>query len=76
MLVSPLEYLRAGRADGWAVGGFNVYNLESARAVIAAATSLRTPVMIQTSEGAVKHASFGSIASIVRASAGLQGAIT
>ena len=66
MLANPLEHLRAGRANGWAVGGFNVYNLESARAVIAAATNLRAPVMIQTSEGAVKHAGFGNIAAIVR----------
>ena len=66
MLVNPLEHLRAGRASGWAVGGFNVYNLESARAVIAAATNLRAPVMVQTSEGAVEHAGFGNIASIVR----------
>ena len=66
MLANPLEHLRAGRASGWAVGGFNVYNLESARAVIAAATNLRAPVMVQTSEGAVKHAGFGNIASIVR----------
>ena len=66
MLANPLEHLRAGRASGWAVGGFNVYNLESARAVIVAATNLRAPVMIQTSEGAVKHAGFGNIASIVR----------
>ena len=35
--------MRAGRATGWAVGGFNVYNLESARAVVAAATNLRAP---------------------------------
>ena len=32
----------------------------SARAVIAATTNLRAPVMTQTSEGAVKHAGFGS----------------
>ena len=66
MLATPLQHLRAGRASGWAVGGFNVYNLESARAVIAAATNLRAPVMVQTSEGAVEHAGFGNIASIVR----------
>ncbi len=65
MLVNPLEYLRAGRANGWAIGGFNVYNLESARSVVAAATNLRAPVMVQTSEGAVRHAGFGNIASIV-----------
>ena len=66
MLVNPLEYLKEARASGWAVGGFNVYNLESARAVIAAATNLQAPVMVQTSEGAVNHAGFGNIASIVR----------
>ncbi len=66
MLVNPLKYLKEARTSGWAVGGFNVYNLESARAVIAAATNLQAPVMVQTSEGAVNHAGFGNIASIVR----------
>lgn len=66
MLVNPLEYIRAARQAGWAIGGFNVYNLESARAVISAATNTKAPVMVQTSEGAVKHAGFGNIASIVR----------
>jgi len=66
MLVNPKDSLKAGRRGGWAVGGFNIYSLESARAVIAAATNLRAPVMVQTSEGAVKHAGLGNIASIVR----------
>lgn len=66
MLVNPLRYLIAGHAEGWAVGGFNVFNLESARAVVAAAANLRAPVMVQTSEGAVNHAGFGNISSIVR----------
>ncbi|MCH7522700.1 MAG: ketose-bisphosphate aldolase, partial [Chloroflexi bacterium] len=39
---------------------------QTARAGVAAATNLRAPVMVQTSEGAVKHAGFGNIASIVR----------
>lgn len=66
MLVNPLEFLKAARAGGWAVGGFNVYNLESARAVISAAAKFRSPVMVQTSEGAIKHAGLENIASIVR----------
>jgi fructose-bisphosphate aldolase class II len=56
MLVNPQDSLKAGRREGWAVGGFNVYSLESARAVIDAATNLR----------AVKHAGLVNIASIVR----------
>lgn len=66
MLVNPLAFLQAARAGGWAVGGFNAYNLESARAVITAAANLRAPVMVQTSEGAIKHAGIENIASIVR----------
>lgn len=66
MLANPLEFLQAARAGGWAVGGFNVYNLESARAVITAAANLRAPVMVQTSEGAIKHAGLDNIALIVR----------
>lgn len=66
MLVNPLPYLRAARAGGWAVGGFNVYNLESARAVITAAMNLRAPVMVQTSEGAIRHAGLENMAAIVR----------
>ncbi len=55
MLVSPREFLQDARRGGWAVGGFNVYNLESARAVVQAAEELRSPVMLQTSGGAVAH---------------------
>lgn len=66
MLVNPLRYLKAARNQGWAVGGFNVYNLESARAVVAAAVNVRAPVMVQTSEGAVEHAGLDNIAAMVR----------
>ena len=66
MLVNPLESLMTARANGWAVGGFNVYNLESARAVVAAGENLQAPVMVQTSEGAIKHSGLDNIASIVR----------
>ena len=65
MLPNPLDHLGAGVARGWAGGRFNVYNLESARAVIAGAANLRAPVMIQPSEGTVKHVGFWNIASIV-----------
>jgi fructose/tagatose bisphosphate aldolase len=66
MLVNPDWYLRRARAEGWAVGGFNVYNLESARAVVQAAVNCRAPVMVQTSEGAVQHAGMRELARIVR----------
>jgi fructose/tagatose bisphosphate aldolase len=37
MLVNPREHLVRARREGWALGGFNVFDLESARAVIDAA---------------------------------------
>ncbi len=66
MVVNPLRYLKAARQEGWAVGGFNVYNLESARAVISAAENLHAPVMVQTSEGAIKHAGLANLATIIQ----------
>jgi fructose-bisphosphate aldolase, class II len=66
MLVNPKEYLVRARREGWALGGFNVYNLESARAVIAAGEELAAPLLVQTSEGAVKHAGLDNMVAIVR----------
>ena len=70
MLVNPKEYLVRARREGWALGGFNVYNLESARAVIAAGDELAAPLLVQTSEGAVTHAGLENMVAIVRQLAG------
>lgn len=47
MLVSTSQLLRKAQHNGYAVGAFNVYNLEGALAVIAAAEELRSPAMLQ-----------------------------
>ncbi len=66
MLVNPKVQMARARREGWALGGFNVFNLESARAVIAAGAELAAPLLVQTSEGAVKHAGLDNLVSIVR----------
>lgn len=66
MLVNPKTYLVRARREGWALGGFNVFNFESARAVVDAAEEAAAPVLLQTSEGAVKHAGLDSLVAIVR----------
>jgi fructose-bisphosphate aldolase class II len=66
MLVNPKKFLVAARRKGWAVGGFNVYNLESARAIVRAAEATEAAVMVQTSEGAAKHAGMAQLARIIR----------
>jgi len=70
MVVNPKDFLARARRDGWAMGGFNVFNLESARAVIDAGEELAAPLLVQTSEGAVKHAGLENMVAIVRELAG------
>src|SRR5262245_22949100 len=70
MLANPKPYLVRARREGWALGGFNVYDLESARAVIAAGEELGAPLLLQTSEGAVKHAGLENLVAIARQLAG------
>lgn len=47
MLVQTSKLLSQARANGYAVGAFNVYNLEGALAVIQTAEELKSPVMLQ-----------------------------
>ena len=46
-LVTSEAMLLAAQKGGYAVGAFNVENMEMAQAVIAAAEELQAPVMIQ-----------------------------
>ena len=55
MLVSTIELLNRARQGGYAIGAFNVYNLEGARAVVAAAETERSPAMLQILPTALKH---------------------
>ena len=49
--------LLAAQKGGYAVGAFNVENMEMAQAVIAAAEELQAPVMIQTTPSTVRYGS-------------------
>jgi len=55
-LVSSYEMLRDAQKNHYAVGAFNIENMEMAQAVIAAAEAQRAPVMIQTTPGTLKYA--------------------
>lgn len=55
MLTSTGELLQIAQAGGYAVGAFNMYNLEGVRAVIAAAQAERSPVILQLHPGALAH---------------------
>ena len=50
----------------YAIGAFNTSNLEFAQAIIAAATAERSPVIVQTSEGAIEYAGLPTIVAIIK----------
>lgn len=55
-LVTSKEILLNAQKGGYAVGAFNVENMEMAQAVIAAAEEMRSPVILQTTSSTVKYA--------------------
>ncbi len=55
-LVSVREIMLAAQRGGYALGAFNVENMEMAQAVIAAAEHMRAPVIVQTTSGTLKYA--------------------
>jgi fructose-bisphosphate aldolase, class II len=56
-LVSMTEMLKKAKADGYAVGQFNVNNLEFAQAILLAAVEEKSPVILGVSEGAGRYMS-------------------
>lgn len=55
MLVSAAEMLKKAKAGGYAVGQFNINNLEWTKAVLLTAKEQRSPVILGVSEGAGKY---------------------
>ena len=56
MLVTSKELLLKAQEGGYAVGAFNVENMEMVQAVLAAAEELNSPVIMQTTPSTVKYA--------------------
>lgn len=65
-LVSSREMLLKAQKEGYALGAFNIENMEMAQAVIEAAEQMRSPVMIQTTPGTLKYAPPAVYAAMVR----------
>lgn len=55
MLTSTKALLEEARSGGYAVGAFNVYNLEGAKAVAAAAEAEQSPVILQIHMAALQY---------------------
>ena len=68
MLVTAEEMLKKAKAGKYAVGQFNIKNLEWTKAILATAQELQSPVILGVSEGAGKYMTgFGTVAAMVKA---------
>lgn len=69
MLVTGKEILDKANKNYYAVGAFNINNMECLQAIISAAEAKEAPVIIQTSEGAIKYAGLDYLSAMVRLAA-------
>ena len=68
MLVSASEMLKKAKAGHYAVGQFNINNLEWTKAILLTAQELNSPVILGVSEGAGKYMTgFETVAAMVKA---------
>jgi len=71
MLLTNKEILASARDEKYAVGAFNINNLESLQAVITAAQEENSPVIVAVTPSAIKYAGLIYLAEIVKTSAQL-----
>ena len=69
MLVSGKELFQAAKQGGYAVGAFNVNNMEIIQAIIEAAEEEKSPVFLQASQGGIKYAGIEYIAGLAKTAA-------
>ncbi|MDD4995042.1 MAG: class II fructose-1,6-bisphosphate aldolase [Patescibacteria group bacterium] len=69
MLVTTKKILGPARRGRYAVGAFNVNNMEILQAVIAAGIRMKSPLIIQTSEGAISYAGMDYLIAMTRLAA-------
>jgi fructose-bisphosphate aldolase class II len=68
-LTTNKELLTLARKGGYAVGAFNINNLEILQAIVIAAEAERSPAIIAVSEGAIQYAGMPYLVSMVRTAA-------
>ena len=69
MLVSGKELFQAAKKGGYAVGAFNLNNMEILQAIIEAAEEENSPVFLQASQGGIKYAGIEYIAGMAKIAA-------
>ena len=71
MLVTNSDLMVPARKKGYAIGAFNVQNLESMSAVAEAATEEKSPLIMQITPSVIKYAGLAYISNLVKTAAQL-----
>ncbi len=71
MILTNKEILASAVAGKYAVGAFNIHNLESLQAVVTAAQEENSPVIVAVTPSAIEYAGLSYLAKIVKTSAQL-----
>jgi len=70
MLLANRQILASAMAEKYAVGAFNVHNLESLQAVVTAAEEENSPVIVAVTPSAIKYAGLNYLGKLVKNAAG------
>lgn len=70
-LVNPLPFIKSAQKEGRAIAAFNIHNMETIQAVVEGAAAEKTPVIIQTTPGTLRHAGIEFIVANIRTAAKL-----
>jgi len=68
-LVTSKEMFQMAMEQRFAVGAFNVNNMEAVQAITEAAEEERSPVIVQVSQGAIRYAGLAYAAGLVKIAA-------
>ena len=67
MLVTTKEMFEKSMKEGFAVGAFNINNMEIMQAIVDAAHEAQSPVILQASSSAIKYARINYLMKLVEA---------
>jgi fructose-bisphosphate aldolase class II len=71
MLLTNIEILASATTGKYAVGAFNIHNMESLQAVISAAHEENSPVIVAVTPSAIKYAGLAYLVELVKTAARL-----
>lgn len=69
MLVPALKILKKAREGHYAIPALNINNLEALKAILDAAIKMKSPIIVQTSEGAIEYAGMDYLVAMVKVAA-------